>query len=60
MARQPRHTKNALIDNLLVEGRTTEEILAAVLKQFDVIEVAAVRRQIYSRRHVLTSRQVTA
>lgn len=58
MAKQ--ETKNSVIDQMLEAGSSTEDILEAVQKQFEGAEVASVKRQIYSRRHVLKTRQVPA
>lgn len=51
-----KNTRNAVIDRLLTEGSATEQIVEAVLKEFPTAPLAAVKRQIYSRRNSLKSR----
>lgn len=49
-------TKNSVIDQSLQNGETTEQIIARVLKVFPEASLSALKRQVYSRRHVNKSR----
>jgi hypothetical protein len=46
-------TRNSLIVQLLRDGRSTDEIVAEVLRVFPNAPEASLRRQVYSRRHGL-------
>lgn len=54
-------TRNTLIDKFLREGTlNTAQIVTAVRLEFPDAPEAAVKRQVYSRRHIVKSQTATA
>lgn len=59
MVNQAKVTRNSIIDSLLAQGKSTEEIVSEVSRQFQNAPKENVLRQIYSRRNHAKSK-VTA
>lgn len=53
-------TKNSIIDQSLVKGKTTEEIITQVVSVFPEVDLSHLKRQIYSRRNVHKTRTLVA